>query len=107
VKFLGVVLKLPAPQSGFQVRKLGEQKVEFVARLEIRTLVTMVQPPVQGATANGTILIAPAALATGTLRVGPKPFQAFAKLREAKTLFARETMEPPVSPEAAQVFLES
>jgi len=104
--FLSPVLKLPTVQSGFQVRKVGQQKVEFVARLEIRTLVTLVQPPVQGAKANGAILAAPATLATGTLRVGPEPFQALAKFREAKTLFAGETMKPPVGPEAAQVFLE-
>jgi hypothetical protein len=106
VKFLSPVFKLPTVQSILKVGKLGQQKVEFVTRLEIRTLVTLVQAPAQGAKANGAIIMAPTLLATGTLRMGLEPFQAFAKFCETKTLFAGETMQPPVGPEAAQVFLE-
>jgi hypothetical protein len=106
VKFPGSILKLLAPQSGFQVGELSQQKVEFVARLEIRALVTGVQPPLQGAAANRAILMAPAVLAARTLRVGLEPFQALPQLRKTKNFFSGKTMEPPVAPEAAQVFLE-
>jgi hypothetical protein len=106
VKFPGSILNLLAAQSGFQVGELGQQKVEFIARLEIRALVTVVQPPVQGAAANGAILMAPAILAARTLRMGLEPFQALAQFRKTKNFFPGKTMEPPVAPEAAQVFLE-
>jgi hypothetical protein len=106
VKFPGSILKLLAAQSRFQVGELGQQKVEFVTRLEIRALVTVVQPPGLGAAANGAILMAPAILAARALRVGLEPFQALAQLRKTKNFFSGKTMEPPVAPEAAQVFLE-
>jgi hypothetical protein len=106
VKFPGSILQLPTAQSGFQVGELGQQKVEFVARLEIRTLVTMIQPSSHSANANGAVLMAPALLATGTLRVALEPLQGLAQFLEAKTFFAGETMNPPVAPEAAQVFLK-
>jgi hypothetical protein len=106
VEFPGPVLELPPAQSGFQVGELDQQKVEFVARLEIRALVAMIHPPGQGAAADGAILMAPAILAARTVRVGLEPFQALAHFLEAETLFPGETMEPPVAPEASQVFLE-
>jgi len=106
VKFPGSILKLPAAQSGFQVGELGQQKVEFIAGLEIRALVTMFHPPGLGAAANGAILMTPAILAARTLRVALEPFQALAQFRETKPFFPGETMEPPVAPEASQVFLE-
>ena len=106
MEFPGALLQLPAAQPVLEVRKLAQQEVEFFAGREIRTQIALVHPPVQGAAANGAVLMAPAVLATRTLRVGPEPCQALAQFWEAEHFFAGETMKPPVGPEAAQVFLE-
>jgi hypothetical protein len=106
VKFPGLVFKLPPPQPGFQVGKLRQQKVEFVAGLEVRTLIALLYTPLRGAPSDGAILLAPAFLATRTHRVVLKPIEALAHFREAEPFVARKTVNPPVAPETAQVFLE-
>jgi hypothetical protein len=85
------------------IREFLKDEVEVLAGLQVRALITMLDAALNGADADGALLQASAPFAAGTFRVGEKPFQAFAELREGKAFLRREAMGPPLNPEPVHI----
>jgi hypothetical protein len=75
VIFSGLELQLAAEQIDLHIGELHQEEVEFVARLQVRALITVFQPPGPGAQPDGAVLQSPAFFAAGALSVGQKPRQ--------------------------------
>ena len=75
VIFTGLELQMPAEQIDLHIGELHQEEIEFVAGLQVRALITVLQSPAPGAQADGAVLQTPAFFAAGALGVGQKPRQ--------------------------------
>jgi hypothetical protein len=103
----GLKLQLAAAQVDLHIRELDQEKVVFVAGLQVRALITVLQIPALGADSDGTVTQALPVFAAGALPVGQKPLQPFPEFRQIETLRSREAVNPDIGPDLVQVPFQS